>query len=193
MLHRRPVQSWRTHNSSMLRCVTTTLRLQVRLSIQPQPRRRRRSVQTSTEIHAPTDLPQTSAPTSGSRSLVPTRCSSVSYAATGPTWSGRGHRARAIPTAPSDPPGMREPRRGAELPLLTPCSHEHARTSHALPRVTATGGRDPPGRFSKVQITRSSAESEAPCGASGGRVDPIGSVPADANCRCAGRSREPVR
>ena len=45
---------------------------------------------------------------------------------------GRGHRARAIPTAPSDPTGVREPRRGAELPLLAPCSHGHARTSRAL-------------------------------------------------------------
>jgi hypothetical protein len=92
------------------------------------------------------------------------------------TLPGRGNRARATPTAPSDPPGGREPWRGAELPLLTPCWHERARTSRALPRVTATVCL----RSSRAVFQGPDHEIEsrelAPCG--GGRVDQNGYVPA---------------
>jgi hypothetical protein len=54
--------------------------------------------------------------------------------------ASRQHQ-RARTTAPSGTNRGREPGRGAELPPLTPCSHERARASRALPRVTATGGR----------------------------------------------------
>ena len=97
-------------------------------------------------------------PRRGQASLVPGFM--VAFLAHSNRLSRRARRARAIPTAPRETSCGREPGRRAELPLLAWCPHERARTSHALPRMTAVSRNDPPGRLSKVPARGVGAERE---------------------------------